>query len=361
MIALKTFTHKKRAFYYIIAPLCYVFPLVIIYVLSACASSPKTPPPDWVMDIESVFPMDTFLAEKGSGKSAGDAEIAGSRAIASYISTQVTRQLTEEARFINNGPTEIKGTDITAVVTHQELPPIRYTAAWYNKGESKWETVAYINRDEAWNTVYEPDLKPEKNAFLNMYAKAENERDPIRRYAIYQGTQNSYTQNYARRRAIATRINTVRAGEYFADVDRIRAELPHKLDDARLRAVILINCNNDYENRITQAFEKSLSNAGFRIAKNRAEAAGIFAINVNWNETTRLINTSESFEFTPTLSASLTSTSGILFSYNSPAIPRVATIGRDVGLRRASTALAAEVENSFLGEFRKRLASFAGD
>jgi len=182
--------------------LCYAFPLVIISILSACASNPKTPPPDWVTDIESVFPKDVFLAEKGSGKSAGDAEIAGSRAIASYISTQVTRQLTEEARFINNGPTEITGTDITAVVTHQELPPIRYAAAWYNKGESQWETVAYINRDEAWRTVYEPDLKPERDAFLNMYAKAENEKDPIRRYAIYQGVQN-YTQNFARRRAIA--------------------------------------------------------------------------------------------------------------------------------------------------------------
>jgi len=335
--------------------------LVFLACLTACASDPQTPPPPWATDMESVYPKDTFLAEKGLGKSAGDAEIAGSRAIASYISTQVTRQLTEEARSINNGPTVITGTDITNVVTNQELPPIRYTAAWYNKGESQWETVAYINRDEAWRTVYEPDLKPERDTFLNMYAKAENEKDPVRRYAIYQGTQNFYAQNCARRRAIAARINPVRADEYFAGVDRVLAELPHKMDDARLRAVILINCNNDYENRVTQAFEKSLSSTGFRITKSRAEAAGILAININWNETTRMLYTSESFEFTPTLSATLTSASGILFSYNVPVIPRAAAMGRDVGLRRASTALAAEVENSFPGEFRKRLASFAGE
>jgi hypothetical protein len=308
-----------------------------------------------------VFPAETFLAEKGIGKSSGDAEIAGSRAIASYISTYVTRQLTEEARFVNSGSTEISGTDITVIETQLELPTIRYATAWYNRGEAQWETIAYINRDEAWTNVYEPDLKRERETFLNMFAKAEAESDHIRRYAIYRGAHNFYSQNYARRRAIATRINPARAEDFFADVDRARAELPQKIDDARLRAVIFIECNNDYESRVTQAFEMSLSNAGFRLTRNRAEAVGIFRIEVNWNESTRRINTSDSFEFTPALAASLHTASGILFSFNTPVLPRVATIGRDTGLRRASIALATEAENTFPGEFRNRLASFASE
>ena len=331
--------------------------LVLPLVLLTCATVPKTPAPGWVSDLQSVFPQDDYLAEKGLGKTQAEAELAGSRAISRYISTFVASQLTEEVLLMGSGPTESIITDITVIESDLELPAIRYAAAWYNSPEKQWETVAYINREEAWTTAYEAELRNTQETFFNIYTKAEGENDPVRRFAIYRGAQNYYARNLARQRVIASRIHPARAQVFFEDLAMALSELPRKLDDARLGAVIFIDANNDDQNRIGQVFERALSDENFRLSRNRAEAAALLSININLGETAH----ENSFSFNPVILASLTSASGILFSYNSPAMQTISTMTRDAGLRRTWNSLAAEVEKTFPIEFRQRLASFVSD
>jgi len=329
----------------------------LLLCLTACASTPDKPAPAWVADVQSVYPQEEYLAEKGLGKTTAEAEIAASRAISRYISTTIASQLKEEARLFGSGPTEIFSTDITVIESELELPTIRYATAWFNKLEAQWETIAYINRDEAWTTAYEAELRRLVETFFNIYGKAEVERDPVRRFAIYRGAQNYYAQNLTRQRVIASRIHPAKAQAFFADLDRALSELPRKLDDARLRAVIFIHTNNDDQNRIGQIFERALNDENFRLTRNRAEAAAVLTVTVNIGETAG----ANSFSFNPVIMASLAGTGGIHFSYNSPAIQTISTMTRDAGLKRVWNVLAAGVERTFPVEFRQRLASFAGE
>jgi hypothetical protein len=50
-----------------------------------------------------------------------------------------------------------------------------------DNNDKQWQTVAYIDRNEAW-TVYEPRFKRQADAFQALYAAAENESGQFRKY-----------------------------------------------------------------------------------------------------------------------------------------------------------------------------------
>jgi hypothetical protein len=355
-----TFIPFKKLFWKIkklfkkINPLLCLITLMSLLTFS-CASAPQ---PEWVTDMEAVYPRDKYLVEKGMGKSAAEAKVAGTRAIARYISMQIDSRLREESISTNDASTKTNSSEITEVNSQMELFALRYTKPWFNKDERQWESIAYISRDEAWE-MYEPRVRRETNSFLDLYKAAGAEPDAVKQFAMYRGAQNYYRQNCTAVRSFADRIHPEMAARKFTDADTALKEIPRKTEAARARAVIFIDCPNDYENRITQAFEIGLNGEGFRVTKKRGEASGVFNVTVNENETERKEGGSVHHSFNPSLQAALNGASGVLFSYNPRAIKQTVTLTHDVGKRRAYIALAEEVEKTFPGEFRKRLASFA--
>ncbi|MDR1786777.1 MAG: hypothetical protein LBR23_10015 [Spirochaetaceae bacterium] len=341
-------------------------PLFCAALLASCASAPSVPgpeqdapPPEWFLDVGAVYPREKFLAEKGRGASAGEAEIAGSRAIARYISSQINTELRETSVAASGRATETTLTDTTFIQSQMELFALHYAKAWFNKAENVWETIAYIERDEAWE-MYEPKVREEISVFLNLYDTAVQESDPLKRFALFSGARNYYELNAASVRKFAERLHPRNAAESFAEIQAALSELPGKTDEARAQAVIFIDCANDYETRVTQALEKCLNDEGFRVAKNRDAAAGLLTVTVSENETEQAQgNNAVFYVFVPSLQAVLSSSGGVIFSYTSPPVERATAMNRDVGKRRAYTALAQKVRDSFPAEFREGLASFS--
>ena len=338
-------------------------PLLIIFsaIFTACVSVQEQPPA-WAENIENEFPVEYYLSQKGFGKTPAEAEANAARALVRYFQINIAVQVREEAVSQGSSPTEITNIEVTVTESSVELFSFQYTKPWYNRGDRLYETVAYIDRVEAWK-VYEPGVRREENTFLDMFRAAENEDDALRRFMLLRGSQNYYTANVEPMRKFGERLHPAQARNSFPDADAALNALPRLLDETRSQAVIFIDCKNDFENRVTQLMERVLNDEGFRVSRNRAEAAAVFTVDVNLNMTESITQSSTSdstsFSFSPSVQAVLNGRSGIILSYHSPPQTRTVTLTEEAGRRRSFTALITAMENSFPVEFRNSLASFA--
>ena len=324
-------------------------------LLTFCASSPELSPA-WVENIEAEFPVERYLSQKGSGKSIAEAEAGAARALVRYFQMNIAVQAREEAVLRGNNPTDITNIEVTVTEASVELFSFQYTKPWYNPGDHCHETVAYIDRAEAWK-VFEPGIRREENAFLDMFKAAETESDALRQLMLFRGAQNYYSANVAPLRSFGERLHPAEARNSFPEADAALSAMPRKMDEARAQAVIFIDCVNDYENRVTQLMERTLNDEGFRVSKNRAETAAVFTVDFSFNMTKNSEGTS--FSFAPSVQAVLNGKSGVIISYHSPSQSRTITLTEDAGRRRSFTALMTVMESSFPSEFKNNLASFA--
>ncbi|MDR3172267.1 MAG: hypothetical protein LBU17_11720, partial [Treponema sp.] len=154
--------------------------------LAACAPVPA-PVPDWAASpsaIRTVYPDSNFIAQRWGGATREAAELAAAAAIARFFTSEISTEIWDRVVINqqNGEATESSETTIEAFVQSQiDLFGIRYAQdAFYNKAEKLWQTVAYIDRNEAW-TVYEPRFKRQADAFEVLYAAAENESGQFRK------------------------------------------------------------------------------------------------------------------------------------------------------------------------------------
>ena len=145
-------------------------------------------------------------------------------------------------------------------------------------------------------------------------------------------------------------LNPARMNAAFSGVRSDTASIPQKIDEARRNADVFIDCPEDFESAIANAFSRALISEGFPVAKARAAAAAICTITVDEGMQQRDLGI---FYF-PSLQAVFTGTSsggssGTLFTYNVSG-ERASAVTADVAKRRAYTNLAEAVQKSFHSE-----------
>jgi hypothetical protein len=325
-------------------------------LLLSCAAAPEpiptAPVPDWAQSpaaITQVYPNDAYIARRGRGQTREAAEAAAAAEIARYFTSRISAESSfrTSIREQNGVINENQETETSAFVASEiNLAGLRYAQdAFYNKAENQWETVAYLDRAEAW-TLYEPRLKKQADSFRSLYDGAENESDSFKKAlrwlaaAQYAGSAEFEAANTFGQILSPARMNTA-----FSAVRSDTASLPQKIDDARRNASVFIDCPVDFESAIANAFSRALSAEGFPVAKLRAGAAAICTSTVDEGMQQRDLGIC----YFPSLQAVFTGSSGTLFTYNASA-ERASAVTADVAKRRAYTALAEAVQKSFHSE-----------
>jgi hypothetical protein len=170
--------HSARLFAVVLIHLA-----LIPFTLASCASAS----PDWAASssaIRAVYPDSDYIAQRGRGATREAAEVAAAAEIARFFTSQISVKSGYRAVFTqqNGEVTErLEFTGEAFVQSQIDLFGIRYVQdAFYNKAEKEWQTIAYIDRNEAW-TVYEPRFKRQADAFAALYAAAENEHSQFRK------------------------------------------------------------------------------------------------------------------------------------------------------------------------------------
>jgi hypothetical protein len=321
--------------------------LMSLLVLS-CATDPD-PVPDWAASlsaIRTVYPDSDFIAQRGRGATRETAEVAAAAEVARFFTSQISvnRGYSEVITQQNGEETERSEASAQAFVESQiDLFGIRYAQdAFYYRTEKQWQTVAYIDRNEAW-TVYEPRFKRQADAFAALYAAAENEKDQFRK-ALRFGAARAYARggDFVEAEAFGQILHPQKMNVSFGGIRAEIAAIPQKTDDAKRNASVFIDCPGDFESLVTNAFSRVLSEEGFPIAKERNGAAVVCAVIIDEGMQQRDLG----IFYYPSLQAVFTGTSGALFTFNA-STDRTSAVTPDVAKRRAYTALAGKVVESF--------------
>jgi hypothetical protein len=234
---------------------------------------------------------------------------------------------------------------------------VRYAEdPWQNPATGKWETVAYLDRNEAW-TLYEPQARTVSDALLALVKAAENEPEAFSRVLRF-GIAASYGDGaeFNTVREFAQVLYPSRAQAFFRDADNAVSVLPAKIDAARRSARIFIDCSSDLDGLLYNGALAAWGAEGFPVERNREAAAAVCVIQVDEG----VQKMDSGVFYTPSLSGTVNGASGALFSFTVKA-PRQAAINPDLAKRRAYTALAAAFKEAFPGELNKKRAAYGED
>jgi hypothetical protein len=333
---------------------------VCLMLFSCAGTPPPAPAPEWAASaggIEEAYPARAYIAQQGRGEDRAAAEDDALGQISRFFASEIESQNTRIQRSREQNDAQTSTTERVSEIyvrSQTELFSVRYSEPWYNAAEKQWHIVAYIERDEAW-VIYEPRARREADKFLQLYHAAQQAAETIRQYGIYGTALNLFDTDVAPVVFFAETLHPAKAASAFRDVEEALAAIPAAMEEARSRSYISIKCDRDYEDRILAAAEKCFSVLGFPVQKAPAGAAAVCAVGVTENETLSGGSSSPVYSFRPSASITLTGKEGVLFSWNSQPIDRVTTATREVGRRRAYTALAAEMEKSFPDFFRQKM------
>jgi hypothetical protein len=335
----------------------------IAALLAACAGTPRGTPsaaPGWARNVETVYPRAAYIAQRGQGDSRQSAELAALSAISFYFESEIVAEQssrqswTEQIGVIN---AESRTEANTLVRSQTRLTAVRYAEdPWFNPAAGIWETVAYINRDEGWS-VYEPEAIKARDTLLTLSEAAEAEREPFSR-ALRFGAVSAYANSaeFNALRGFAQVLHSGKAQALFSGADTLGSALPEKIYTARQNAAVFIDCPKDLDGLIVNAAAAALGAEGFPVERNRNAAPCVCVIRVDEGEQ----RMQSGVFYNPSLTGTVSGSTGVVFSFVLRA-PRQSAVNPDVAKRRAYTALAAALGESFSGELNTKQASYGGD
>jgi hypothetical protein len=326
-------------------------PLACILLLCACATTKQ--PPAWAFDAEAAYPPDKYIAQKGRGADRQKAELSALEALSRYFVTEVRSATSAAGSYREKDGDVSRGISVDEQVfvrSQTKLFAVRYAEAWRNPSLGEWETLAYIDRAEAWG-LYEPGLRQKAGPFESAYGAAQAEAEPLKRLYLY-----------SRCRLMAAELPALLefaqilyppGATRYSGMGKAAADLAQKIDEARGAARVYIDCPVDFEGALSGALGRAFGEAGLTLEKDKARAAVVCAVEVQGNAQKQ----QEAVFYRPALTVTLKGKTETLFTWNTAA-DRAGGFNPDVAKRRAYAGLAQKIGESFTREFEKQMNSF---
>jgi hypothetical protein len=323
-------------------------------LLASCATLPTDPAP-WATSptaIRAVFPDSEYIAQRGRGKTRDSAQANAAAEIARYFTSQIQANFSARTTYRETNGRAEEQTEITDemfVQSQINLFGIRYADdAFYDAAQKEWQTVAYIDRAEAWR-VYGPRFKTQAETFHNLFDAAEHETDAFRKALRYDAAwRYAQTADFESAESLGQILDPAKMNAEFALARTELASLPQKRDSAKRNASVFIDCPHDFESLIANVFSRSFAAQGFPIASASNAAAAVCVVTVDDGEQKR----DTGMYYYPSLQAVVSGSSGALWTFNAQA-EKSAAVTPDVAKRRAYTALAEQVGATFAAQFNQ--------
>ena len=316
----------------------------LIFLLS-CLSANTIP--EWVQNYKKVFPESDYLCQRGSGKTAKDAQTDAVGALSRYFQMNVNANLSTTMTAISTTKgisEEIEVIDDVKIMSQVDFFGLEFTEPYYYKKEKKWYCVAYINREDAW-TQYKPQIEIEKNIFESFIKNAEKETDyfskmKLLKLAWNKGKDLIEKLEYAR---IISPANE-KSYSFYRDVF---SEIPVLMEDIKMNSKIYINIQGDFANIFTSSISQSLTDCGFSIVKNQSESNFVAQVEIKDNAIGF-----EPLSITPSINIKILSQNNkTVFSYEKSTIEKTISYTLENAQKKAYPKLAEEIKVVLKEEF----------
>lgn len=343
----------KKYLVLIFAVLTTVFVLFVsIVLLAGCASTSGSGAiPDWMTDYRTVYPDTQYVAQRGRADSEATAKTEAVAQIARYFQTSVNANLKTSIQSVTSGEGVSETTTVVNdvdVMSQVDLFAVEYTDPYYFKKEKKWYCVAYIEREKAWNQ-YQPTLENAKTEFYSMKKNADSESDPLIKCSLYGKSWNS-GKKFLEKLEYARILNSQKERAYSDDRKTV-SEIPALIAGEKEKCTLYLDVKGDWGNVISSSLSKTLSDQGFKIAKNPKEA--------NYTAHTEVENNAignDPIQVQPSLDLKIVSRTGkTVFANQTKSEKKTIAYTLENAQKKAYPLLAEECEKSISAELSKLL------
>lgn len=243
----------------------------------------SAPMPKWVLDVDSEYPKETYLARLGSGPSIEAAQSNALAQLAGYFSSEVVVNTTSTNNMTNKDEHVTKEQNINQevnVISEKNLTAVEYSKTYYNRKEKKYYIVAYLNREIAWQNL-EDKLQALLERFENFQNICETSEDLMLRYK-YAKKAKVAGQEFLNEIYNGFLINPAKRKDYKSKISEINLKIDK---DSTVTVPVFLKTTGDYENMITNCVTSEFKNAGFAVTTDFSENLKYqLSINIKNNE-----------------------------------------------------------------------------
>lgn len=309
-------------------------------VFIACASAPRNGSAPAALTEQELFSSAAYIAARGNGKDASSAEQNALAALSRYFSSKISVD-TVEKTLVTDGGAQSRLEDVTRVLSDTELFAVRYLKPRLNKKAKIYETVAYIEREEAWR-IYAPKVRQAADAFSALHEMGSAQKSPFKKALLLQ---------QAREAAAASDLKTLLSFAYalypesadtFSAMEEKLGALPARLADAKAHSPIAIRTAPASNSQIGAVVQTTLTDFGFPIAAEKEAVRAVCAVELTEHQT----NLPKGVFFTPTVAVTITEDgNATVFSY-SKTFSRIGASTESAAKTRMNRTVCAELQQS---------------
>ena len=288
-----------------------------------------------------------YVAQRGSGGTAEEAQTQALASLSRYFKTQVNAKLTTSLVTMQHNDEvdeESLVQDDVSVQSQVDLFGVETTEPYFSENLNKWYCVAYLEKEYAYSQI-ESQIEMAQAIFLNFVDRAKSERDGIAKRSAYKlawekGKNFISTLEYGR-------LLNPDADEMFSEAKSIFFEIPALMSDENSKLTVRLYLSGDYENIISTVVAQSFSDAGFIISEEGVYIARIY-INLNESGSSPLV----AF---PSIKLELSSQDGsAVFSYRDKVEKKTVSYSEDSAKKKSYPLLAKLIENNLTAGLREK-------
>ena len=225
--------------------------------------------PKWVLDVESEYPKETYLARLGSGATIENAQANALGQLASYFNSQIVVDTRTTNQMVNKNDVVSKNQTLNqkiSVFSEINLVAVEYSKYFYNKKEKKYYIVAYMNREQAWKNL-EDSLTSAYEKFESFQDMADSSKNLMMKYK-YSKKANLAGEEFLNAIYKGFLINPNKRKEYKSKVSEINLKID---ENSQINVPVLMKVKGDSENILSNCIANELKITGFSIDKDNGK------------------------------------------------------------------------------------------
>lgn len=241
--------------------------LILFISFESLFAAKKVVAPDWLLDVNTVYPFKDYIAHVGEGKSKEMAQNDAVGKIARYFESNVE---TSTQSFLSMNQEDSKKARksqavevVTKVSSDVKLFAVEYSESYYDKKAKTYYVVGFINRGNVWKQ-YEPVVKMSRDTFYSYYDKAQEENDPFTKIEYLRDAWNN-SSDFIIKLETARLISSDREARYDGDRKKI-ANINGDIEKIRKNLTFSINVTGDYQNSVSSELKNQLTKLGYKTA-----------------------------------------------------------------------------------------------
>jgi hypothetical protein len=264
----------------------------------------------------------------------------GLSAISRYFKQNISENTASLTTVNSEGQSNNTINNEVFIKSQTELFAVHYSQSYFNEPSNEWETVAYIDRDEAWK-IFEPQLKEKTDVLDSLYSDAESEPDFFRK-AILFSRANKYAEENNMGQILSFAL-TLHPGfsSFYSFIREELADIPVKIARAKDFSLTYIDCEKDFGNIMLSGISKALE--GFSVTTDKDEAIYVCKAELTENMSELPAGTF----YKPVVSINIMGKNGGIYSFTTE-LGRVGASDRDIAKRRMYLAVANAIQERFL-------------